>query len=492
MAAPLDHVRASRLETLLHWGIWLPCISLPFWHAYQISNRYLQELHPAFFENNKTIFLDRLKDISDGEWTFWRQFFSFYICVCLVSSFVCNLTSSISLMARKISLITVSFISISMILGVKGFLLILAFSCLAYVIAQTKVVPLIWAFMLSATYVINFEPYQMNIVSLVAEDDTAQSLFIFSIMMGNLRLLSFALDNAKVSYAEADSPNIIDFLAYVFYFPLFLNGPILTFDTFHNQMKQRVEKPIFYSLVLDVLSCIVYFALVEVSYHFFYSASISKHTHILEELSCWETLGIIWTQLQFFYVKYVVFYRFAGIFVKIDGMEPPGQPGCISNLYTFVDMWRYFDKGLNIFLRRYIYIPMGGSQHGMLRQIIASFMSFAFVGYWHGGTERYLVWAFTNWVGISLEAFTSRLLKLQKAQEITARIGPKMYRRICAMFGSVTVICLILSNMVFLTGTEATLVYINRLFIHGSPVGPVGVFIGMYCAVNCIIDARLP
>ncbi|XP_065072221.1 protein-cysteine N-palmitoyltransferase HHAT-like [Rhopilema esculentum] len=499
MAARLDFVPATSLETKLHWGIWLPCVAVPFWYTYEISNRYLYQLHEGFFDADTSLFNGRLKDIADGEWTFWRQFFSFYTIVCIISSTLSNTMSKLSTMARKIALITVSFIALSMLLSVTGLAILLCHALTVYITAKTKSVCAIWIHLLAATYAVNFDPFLSYIISPLANDDTIRSLVIFALMMCNLRLLSFALEAARIgrptsessrSKASENAPNIIDFLSFVFYFPLFLNGPLLTFDKFHSQMKTRVQKPSVASLAVEICSCIAYFALIEISFHFLYSTCISKHMHILVELNCWETLGVIWSLLQFFYLKYVVFYRFAGVFAKIDGMEPPGQPGCISNLYTYVDMWRYFDKGLYAFLRRYIYIPIGGSRYGIVRQILASFSSFAFVGFWHGGTEKYIAWALTNWLGISMEAIAASIMKLEVSKRFVAKITPQTYRRICAAGGAVTVGFLILSNVIFLTSTEATMIFVRRLFIHGWPTCPVFLYIALYCAVNCIIDAR--
>ena len=498
MTARLDFVASSTFETVIHWGIWLHCMAIPFWYAYDISNKYHYELHEAFFDSETSLFSGRQKDISDGEWTFWRQFFFFYAVTCVINSLVCNAVSKFSEIARKIALITVSFIALSMLITATGLIILLVHAFLVYIIAKTNSKAAIWAYLLAATYAVNFYPYQEYIVSFLGDNETTRSLVIVSVMMCNLRHLSFALElermqrpsDASKSRSKQFAPNIIDFLSFVFYFPLFLNGPLLTFDKFHEQMKKRIVRPSFMTLIIEVVSCVVYFGLIEVSFHFFYSTSISQHTHILAELGCWDTLGIIWSLLQFFYVKYVVFYRFAGVFAQVDGLEPPGQPGCISNLYTFVDMWRYFDKGLYTFLQRYIYIPLGGSRFGLFRQILASFCSFAFVGFWHGGTEKYIAWALTNWAGIAAEAFASRVMMLAVSRRVLAKTSPRMYRRMCALFGSITVCFLILSNMIFLTGVAATKIFIQRIFVYGWPVCPIGLFIGMYCAVNCIIDAR--
>ena len=498
MTARLDFVASSTLETVAHWGIWLHCIAIPFWYAYDISNKYLYQLHGVFFDSEISLFSGRVKDIGDGEWTFWRQFFLFYATTCVISSILCNAMSKFSPIARKIALITVSFIALSILMTVSGLLILLAHAFVVYVIAKSNSKMIIWLYVLTVTYAVNFNPYQVYIISPLGDDETVRNLVVISIMMCNLRHLSFALElermqrtfDANKNKPKEQLPNIIDFLSFIFYFPLFLNGPLLTFDKFHSQMRMRTVWPSFITLAIEIVSCIVYFGLIEVSFHFFYSTSISQHSHILVELGCWETLGIIWSLLQFFYVKYVVFYRFAGIFAQIDGLEPPGQPGCISNLYTYVDMWRYFDKGLYSFLQRYIYIPLGGSRSGIFRQMLASFCSFAFVGFWHGGTEKYIAWALTNWAGIAVEGVALRAMKSDIARRLLAITSPRMYRRICAVFGSITASLLILSNMIFLTSVSATQIFIYRLFVYGWPVCPIGIFVGMYCAVNCIMDAR--
>lgn len=500
MAARLDFAASSTFETAIHWGIWVPCTTIPFWYAYDVSNKYLYQLHEGFFDSEISLFHGRLKDIGDGEWAFWRQFFVFYTITCTISSMLYNAMSKFSTMARNIALITISLIALSVLLSFRGLLILLAHSIVVYVVAKLNSKLITWTHLLGATYAVNYDPYQEYILSPLGYDETVRSLVLFSLMMCNLRHLSFALEYEKLmkqscsdssrSKLREPLPNIIDFLSFTFYFPLFLNGPVLTFDKFSAHMRSRLVRPSLAALLIEIISCLVYFFLIEISFHFFYSTSISKHIHILVELGSWETLGIIWSLLQFFYVKYVVFYRFAGVFAKIDGLEPPGQPGCISNLYTYVDMWRYFDKGLYTFLQRYIYIPMGGSRSGIMRQILASFCCFAFIGFWHGGTERYVMWALTNWLGVSVEAFASRIMKLEEAKEILKKTDERMYRRICAALGAFTVSLLISSNMIFLTSVEATSIFIKQLFIHGWPLCPIGLLLGMYCAVNCIIDVR--
>lgn len=71
-------------------------------------------------------------------------------------------------------------------------------------------------------------------------------------------------------------------------------------------------------------------------------------------------------------------------------------------------------KGVNIFTSpyfvcfffvffRYIYIPLGGSRKGILRQLLGSAVCFAFIFWWHGAEWYLLYWCMANFVGICLE-----------------------------------------------------------------------------------------
>ena len=58
-----------------------------------------------------------------------------------------------------------------------------------------------------------------------------------------------------------------------------------------------------------------------------------------------------------------------------------------------------------------IYIPVGGSQRGFLRQLLASMLCFSFVFFWHGVEVYLLYWALINWLGVVVE------ITVQKAVE---------------------------------------------------------------------------
>ena len=56
------------------------------------------------------------------------------------------------------------------------------------------------------------------------------------------------------------------------------------------------------------------------------------------------------------------------------------------------DFWRHWHMTLSRFLRDYLYIALGGSRHGLPRQVWALFATMALGGLWHGAGLTFVAW----------------------------------------------------------------------------------------------------
>ena len=65
---------------------------------------------------------------------------------------------------------------------------------------------------------------------------------------------------------------------------------------------------------------------------------------------------------------------------------------------------------------RYVYIPAGGSQHGLLGALFSTAMTFAFVSFWHGGNDYLWCWATLNWLGVTVENGVQKLVQRPRVQ----------------------------------------------------------------------------
>ncbi|XP_072121159.1 protein-cysteine N-palmitoyltransferase HHAT isoform X3 [Mobula birostris] len=325
------------------------------------------------------------------------------------------------------------------------------------------------------------------------ETENEYFLLLFCLALCNLRYTSFCLEYCwdRVS-PQRCCRSFCWLLTYVFYYPVFHNGPIICYDDFNKQMQRTetsVPKADLVCLFLGAVRIFFWWWLTESMLHFMYIHAIQHQETILESASYWTLGGLGFAHTLFFYLKYLLLYGIPSIIMYLDGIEAPRLPRCTSSLYSFTGTWREFDVGLHRWLVRYIYVPLGGSRHGLIRMMFSSALAFSFVCYWHGGHSFMLNWATMNWVGVMLENLLKMICFLSPAQEIIGRfLSSRMQRRAHGALGSVATTLLILSNLVFLCGNEVGKIYWNRTFIQGWPWTPLIVLGYFYCYTQVGIE----
>ncbi|XP_078599437.1 protein-cysteine N-palmitoyltransferase HHAT-like isoform X1 [Branchiostoma floridae x Branchiostoma japonicum] len=485
---PVDTARLPRIEMLLY----LMGFCGPAFYSIYVVYRLSKEMESTLFEDLELDhssflpFLGRKKDIADFEWVFWQTHFREGLVFCFIGHvLVSRLMSMFVSKYRREVYLAYSFLCLYFVLGWKPLGVLLAHCMVFYAAALLRSVLLCWGVGIFIVATLNSSLFKVLKFTLSGEDESTYYLLLFTAAMSILRQLSFSLEVCKLR-KDQKAYSLIDFLSYNFYIPLFFNGPVITYNTFHEYTRHPIplDKTRLGHIVWSMCRVAIWAVITEAAYHLLYFCELEQQISILENLPLMEVTGIGYLHVQFFHVKYMVLYGFSSTIAMLDGMEPPMFPRCVSALYSFTAMWRYFDNGLHTFLVRYIYIPLGGSHKGTVRQLLASAACFGMVCYWHGGQYYLITWALLNWAGIVVESIGAIVAKTAMVQHYTSQLSSPNQRRLKALCNAPILAFLILFNLVFLGGTSAGYVYFDKFFISGFPFTTAKLLASMYCSVQ--------
>jgi len=83
-------------------------------------------------------------------------------------------------------------------------------------------------------------------------------------------------------------------------------------------------------------------------------------------------------------------------------------PYMAESLHKF---WRRWHISLTSWLTDYIYIPLGGSQRGTMRQLINTMIVFAVSGLWHGASWTFVIWGLIHGAAMCFETIAVSVKK---------------------------------------------------------------------------------
>ncbi|BEI85833.1 hypothetical protein CcaverHIS002_0601200 [Cutaneotrichosporon cavernicola] len=241
----------------------------------------------------------------------------------------------------------------------------------------------------------------------------------FNITM--LRIVSGG--RAAQAHPEADY-SLVNYLAYTLYPPLYIAGPIMTFNDFVWQLQRPLD-----ITNRERIKYLIRFA--------FCMLAMESIIHTIM-IGFWN-LVIVW-------LKLLIPWRYFRLWALFDGVDAPeNMVRCVANNYSVLGFWRSWHRSYNLWIVRYIYIPAGGAK----RVVLSTFLVFTFVALWHDLSFRLLAWGWLVTLFIIPE-ITARALVPEK------KYGDKWwYRHVAAIGGVVNILLLMGANLVgFVLGLD--------------------------------------
>ncbi|GLC54156.1 hypothetical protein PLESTB_000829800 [Pleodorina starrii] len=298
---------------------------------------------------------------------------------------------------------------------------------------------------------------------------------------------------------------LLPFLEYVFYPPLYIAGPIITFNSFAAQrMMVKRRQPLLglrQVLLYAARAALAWFCLEGLTHALPYN-SIAKHrvldwlaasaantTSTADQMAGWPTprplhyaITGYWV-LVFMWLKFLVMWRFFRLVSLADSVVPPeNMTRCVCNNYDIEGFWRSWHASYNRWLVRYMYVPLGGSHW----RAVNVWLIFTFVALWHDLEWRLLGWAWLMAAAIAPEMLVKAL---GRSSWLRRWRGSAALRHAAALAAAANILMLMSANLVgFVVGVDGIRPLLAQIL--GQPRFLGVVLVALFSAVQLMFWKR--
>lgn len=248
--------------------------------------------------------------------------------------------------------------------------------------------------------------------------------------------------------------SLANYISYVTYTPLFIAGPIITFNDYIYQTRHISPFITRKNVTIYALRFIFCILTMEFVLHYIYVVAVSKlklwHNDTPFQISM---IGLF--NLNIIWLKLLIPWRMFRLWALLDNIDPPeNMIRCMDDNFSLVSFWRLWHRSLSRWAIRYIYIPLGGASS----RILTSLCVFSFVAIWHDIQLRLLIWGWLIVLFLLPEVLISQYFK---------KYSDKWwYRHLCGVGSVVNIWMMMVANLFgFCLGEDGTKDFLKKLFL---------------------------
>ena len=239
-----------------------------------------------------------------------------------------------------------------------------------------------------------------------------------------------------------------NYFAYTMYSPLYLAGPILTFNDYISQGRYRPHSITSKRTTMYAIRFIIVLLTMEIMIHYMYMVAIFHAKPSWENYTPAQLSMLGFFNLKHIWLKLLIPWRFFRLWALLDGVDPPeNMVRCMSDNYSVMQFWRGWHRSFNKWSLRYLYIPLGGSAlpgfWGKVRGVANYLAVFSFIAIWHDIQLRLLMWGWLVTLFVLPEIIAGYLFPARKW-----RNNPDAYRLLCGVGAVGEILMLMVANLV--------------------------------------------
>ncbi len=225
--------------------------------------------------------------------------------------------------------------------------------------------------------------------------------------------ISFLVDAYRAEGDRVPRYALLEYAAFVAFFPQLVAGPIVTHDVLIPQLMDESKKSINWEYMSKGLAI--------------FTLGLAKKVLLADAFGnvvniCFPTVELLNTTSAFIAMlayTFQIYFDFSGysdMAIGLGWMLGIDLPVNFNSPYrsrSVSEFWERWHMTLTSFFTNYVYIPLGGSRKGAARTYINTFIVFFLSGLWHGAGWTFILWGCMHGIVMILErAFSRYLIKI--------------------------------------------------------------------------------
>src|SRR5215203_5187233 len=203
---------------------------------------------------------------------------------------------------------------------------------------------------------------------------------------------------------QAPRYDLVRYGLYIAFFPQVLAGPLVRWSEIMHQFEERPYKR---SDAEERFARGLMLLVVGLAKKVFLGDQLAEYTNpIFQAAQAGQALGMgeAWQgALGFTFQVYFDFSGYTDMALGLGllfGLVLPQNFDAPYRATSLQDFWRRWHMTLSRFLRDYLYVPLGGSRHGLAVQLFALLATMALGGLWHGAGLTFVAWGVAHGLGL--------------------------------------------------------------------------------------------
>ena len=250
--------------------------------------------------------------------------------------------------------------------------------------------------------VLLYYKYMSYIVSITPVDETAVATDAVSTFIMPLGISFFTFQQimyvVNVYSKTIEDVDVIDYLAYITYFPKLIMGPMVEplylIDQINDTEKRTFDWDNF-AIGLKLFSFGLFKKMVLADT---FTRGVTWGFGNIDAATAGD---MVLTTLFYTFEIYFDFSGYSDMAVGVSKMLNIDLPINFDSPYkatSIRDFWKRWHISLTSFFTKYIYFPLGGSRKGNIRTYVNIMIVFLVSGLWHGANWTFILWGGYSWL----------------------------------------------------------------------------------------------